>query len=230
MADKREQLLDIMQDAAKCETKEALRAEIAALKAENETLREDNKVLQTEACRAWGLLKETAERALAERAARHPDAYRVHAPEDDYYGTGGDKLQFHPLTPSQIEYGETATPLYALTTEPATPEGEQEAVAWPKIMYVCEYCQEHNPEMCGHDRTDLYVTPEGRWLCDGCREEEGLSHSKCVSPPKLYTRPAEQAVTEAIIDKAVIEAIQALRLEQPGRAYDILKAAMEAGR
>lgn len=41
--------------------------QIAALKAENETLREDNKVLQTEACRAWGLLKETAERAGGDR-------------------------------------------------------------------------------------------------------------------------------------------------------------------
>lgn len=66
---------------------------------------------------------------------------------------------------------------------------EQEPVAWPRIMYVCEYCQKHAPEMCGHDRTDLYVLPDGRWLCEGCTDAEGVSASDCVSPPLLYTSP-----------------------------------------
>lgn len=70
-------------------------------------------------------------------------------------------------------------------------ESQQEPVAYPKIMYCCEYCSEHNPEMCGYDRRDIYVTNDGRWLCDGCREEEGISSRECSSPPFLYTRPTE---------------------------------------
>lgn len=92
----------------------------------------------------------------------------------------------------------------ARDTLPAPDLAEQvkdEPVAWPKIMYVCEYCQEHNPEMCGHDRADLYVTPDGKWLCDGCLDEEGIAHVDCVSPPKLYTTPpaSAQAVPEGMV-------------------------------
>ncbi|CAD7023313.1 hypothetical protein REJC140_00164 [Pseudorhizobium endolithicum] len=63
-------------------------------------------------------------------------------------------------------------------------------VAYPKIMYVCERCYDDNPEMCGHDRTDIYVTKSGKWLCDGCIDDEGISAGDCVSPPVLYTHPS----------------------------------------
>lgn len=87
---------------------------------------------------------------------------------------------------------------YMLDGAPALSEPvKDEPVAWPKIMYVCEYCQEHNPEMCGHDRADLYVTPDGKWLCDGCLDEEGIAHADCVSPPKLYTTPPASAAQAA---------------------------------
>lgn len=71
------------------------------------------------------------------------------------------------------------------------PEAQQEPVAYPKIMYCCEHCSEHAPEWCGYNRLDIYVTNDGRWLCDGCRENEGISPRECSSPPVLYPRPAE---------------------------------------
>lgn len=72
---------------------------------------------------------------------------------------------------------------------------EQQAVAaeqvdYPRILYVCEHCQENAPEMCGRARDDLYVTPSGTWLCDECRDEEGVPISDCVPPPALYPAAA----------------------------------------
>src|SRR5690606_39120397 len=69
---------------------------------------------------------------------------------------------------------------------------EQQPVAYPKIMYCCEYCSERNPEICGYDRRDIYVTNDGRWLCDGCLDAEGISSRECSLPPLLYTHPAPQ--------------------------------------
>jgi hypothetical protein len=41
-----------------------------------------------------------------------------------------------------------------------------------KIMYVCEYCADENPEGCGHfDPNDLAVMPNGTWLCENCADE-----------------------------------------------------------
>ena len=38
-----------------------------------------------------------------------------------------------------------------------------------KIMYVCEVCQDHNPEYCGrNDTSDLRIAPDGRQVCDDC--------------------------------------------------------------
>ena len=78
-----------------------------------------------------------------------------------------------------------------------------EPVAWPKIMYVCEYCQENNPEMCGHDRGDLYVTPGGEWLCEGCLDEVGVARVDCVSPPLLYAAPLANPEAEARLQERV---------------------------
>lgn len=64
-----------------------------------------------------------------------------------------------------------------------------EQVDYPRILYVCEHCQENAPEMCGRSRDDLYVTPSGKWLCDECIDEEGVPVSDCVSPPALYPTP-----------------------------------------
>lgn len=42
-----------------------------------------------------------------------------------------------------------------------------------RIMYICTECEEHAPENCGHfDRTEVRVMPDGRWLCDGCYDDE----------------------------------------------------------
>lgn len=133
----------------------------------------------------------------------------------------------------------------ALTAaEQAEPAPAAEPVAYPKIMYCCEHCSEHNPEMCGHDRRDIYVTNDGRWLCDECREEEGISSCECSSPPFLYTRPTEQAVTEAMVEAAqrirdvAMRQTIAARVPECGEfggiaqdadwLVDALKAAMEA--
>ena len=41
-----------------------------------------------------------------------------------------------------------------------------------RIMYVCSWCADNEPEMCGRfDRNDLRVMPDGRWLCDGCFDD-----------------------------------------------------------
>ena len=41
-----------------------------------------------------------------------------------------------------------------------------------KIMYVCEHCADENPEGCGHyDVADIFVMPDGTWLCEQCAEE-----------------------------------------------------------
>mgnify|MGYP005991893223 FL=1 len=40
------------------------------------------------------------------------------------------------------------------------------------IMYVCGYCAEHYPEGCGHyERDELFVMPDGTWLCENCADE-----------------------------------------------------------
>lgn len=73
-----------------------------------------------------------------------------------------------------------------MTHNPVAEAVAAEPVGCPRILYVCEHCQENAPEMCGHSRDDLYVTPSGKWLCDECRDEEGVPISDCVSPPALY--------------------------------------------
>jgi hypothetical protein len=46
-------------------------------------------------------------------------------------------------------------------------------------MYVCSGCAGGNPEVCGrYDRRDLRVMPDGRWLCDGCYDDEWLQDEK----------------------------------------------------
>ena len=80
---------------------------------------------------------EAAERTLAEQAGgvkgewhradgdNELRAYIVHAPEDDYYGTGPDRLQFHPLAQHDMDNGYRQTSLFtrpseqAVTDEPA---------------------------------------------------------------------------------------------------------------
>lgn len=71
-------------------------------------------------------------------------------------------------------------------TSPVADAVAAEQVDYPRILYVCEHCQENAPEMCGRSRDDLYVTPSGQWLCDACIDEEGVPISDCVPPPALY--------------------------------------------
>lgn len=68
--------------------------------------------------------------------------------------------------------------------------GEQ--VDYPKILYVCENCFEHNEEACGNDRDRINVTPDGRWLCDDCRDGEGIDVGLCRDAPTLYSAPSPQ--------------------------------------
>lgn len=53
------------------------------------------------------------------RQDNEPRAYIVHAPEDDYYGTGPDRLQFHPLAQHDLDNGYRQTPLYERPAEQA---------------------------------------------------------------------------------------------------------------
>lgn len=77
-----------------------------------------------------------------------PVAYRVHAPEDEYYGVGPDRLQFHPLSQHDLDNGYRQTPLY---TRPA-----EQAVAW-----------QHMPG-CGEDRESKMVSVSEGAFCDPC--------------------------------------------------------------
>lgn len=64
-----------------------------------------------------------------------------------------------------------------------------------RIMYICTECAEHAPESCGHmDPKELRCVPDGRWLCDGCYDDERTSemlpfHS--LPPPPRYAPVAE---------------------------------------
>jgi hypothetical protein len=58
-----------------------------------------------------------------------PRAYIVHAPEDDHYGTGSDRLQFHPLAQHDLNNGYRQTPLYTRPTEQVVTEAGVEAAA-----------------------------------------------------------------------------------------------------
>lgn len=39
----------------------------------------------------------------------------------------------------------------------------------PIILYVCECCYDHSPDVAGHrDHKELRVMPNGQWLCEDC--------------------------------------------------------------
>ena len=65
----------------------------------------------------------------APEGRQEPRAYIVHAPEDDYYGTGPDRLQFHPLAQHDMDNGYRQTPLYGHPSEQAVTEAMVEKVA-----------------------------------------------------------------------------------------------------
>ena len=61
---------------------------------------------------------------------QQPVAYRVHAPADEHYGIGPDRLQFHPLAQYDLDTGYRQTPLYTRPSEQAVTEA----------MAVCPEC------------------------------------------------------------------------------------------
>ena len=63
---------------------------------------------------------------------QQPVAYRVHAPADEHYGIGPDRLQFHPLAQYDLDNGYRQTPLYTRRAEQAVTEAMVEAAlaAW----------------------------------------------------------------------------------------------------
>lgn len=60
---------------------------------------------------------------------QQPAAYRVHAPADEHYGIGPDRLQFHPLAQYDLDNGYRQTPLYTRPAEQAVTEAMVEAAA-----------------------------------------------------------------------------------------------------
>ena len=60
------------------------------------------------------------------------------------------------------------------------------------ILYVCEQCQDDNPEGCGHDRDELRIAPDGRWVCDNCwdeiRDEDQPDWVELSMPPEYVPR------------------------------------------
>ena len=68
-----------------------------------------------------------------------------------------------------------------------------------RIMYICEVCADNNPEGCGHlDRAEVRVLPDGRWLCDGCYDDEAPADaqpwSKLPAVPEYVPRNANAHV------------------------------------
>jgi hypothetical protein len=65
-----------------------------------------------------------------------------------------------------------------------------------KIMLCCESCVDINPERCGHFRaSDLSVTPDGRWLCDDCYDDDDELDRKKSKP---LTQDAIMAAAKAV--------------------------------
>ena len=96
----------------------------------------------------------------------------------------------------------------------ATPAPQAEErwhqIDYPKILYVCEICSESNSEACGNDRDHINVTPDGRWLCADCLDDEGIDVSVCRDAPKLF---AALAATEGSAD-----------VSEPGEHQEVLDA------
>jgi hypothetical protein len=74
-------------------------------------------------------------------------------------------------------------------------------VDWPKIMYVCEACYEHYPEGCGKKRAEIYVTEEGKWICDDCLQED--DYGPVTPAPLVYASspPPSPVDADAIIER-----------------------------
>jgi hypothetical protein len=69
-------------------------------------------------------------------------------------------------------------------------------IGFPNILYVCEVCFAGNQESCGNDRDRMNIVPDGRWLCDGCRDDEDIDVSACKGVPELFTSPPAAPSTE----------------------------------
>ena len=115
--------------------------------------------------------------------------------------------------------------LAALSARPAQ---EPVAIGWPKIMYVCERCYENAPEMCGKDRSDISVMPDGRWICNDCTHEEYDGETLLPDAPLLYAAP--QPVLSQPEVKAVALAADAYVAESGiEHSGGIIESAFEAG-
>lgn len=220
--------------------------ERTALKAENERLTkalavmEEKKIsLQDDALPKWINRAEAAERALAERAGG------VKVKQIDWLA---EWMHRHDLRLVNAAFDELLAHLSALTTEPAAPEDDkptlyetllmeagasregarrlQRGSAAPEGRHQCA------TEGCGNPATNEFIRGDtGSFYCGDC-------FGKVIEVCETRTRPAEQAVTEAMIE-AGAKAIVACRFEdesEPVTDYDLelsraaLKAAMEAGR
>lgn len=161
----------------------------------------------------------TTEPAAPEgRQDNEPRAYIVHAPEDDYYGTGPDRLQFHPLAQHDMDNGYRQIPLYG------RPALELSGNTGELIDKKAEAIRGDTTS----DDAPWATLSEDRkigWRGDA---ERALA---VVKEHLTARRPSEQAVTEAmrrIRDYA--DKPHADRYVIRNMAEYAIKAAMEAGR
>lgn len=165
----------------------------------------------------------------APEAQQEPVAYRIHAPEDDYYGTGPDMLQFHPLAQHDIDNGYRQTPLYG------RPALELSGNTGELIDKMAEAIRGDTV----YDDTPWATLSEDRkigWRGDA---ERALA---VVKEYLTARRPSEQAVTEAMeLARAVLAQSITAGHNVPGPTPEdiekafwaldaALKSAMEAGR
>lgn len=182
------------------ETGEYVRySDYAAIKAENERLTRELETaskLKRQYLYAANHWHERAERALAERAGgvkelaadliellRCIDQVQGRPATESVYGI------YNPNSPFGRIVEKVRASVDALTTEPAAPEGQQEVVAW----WVHDFHAARQPVNARgkFEAPTEYFYPAIRK--DHARETARIMGATC-SP--LYTRPAEQAVTE----------------------------------
>ncbi len=119
----------------------------------------------------------------------------------------GFKLLAH-IEALDAELKSTGSRLHEVATACANAEAELKRrdelagkpVGYQKIMYVCEECHDNAPEYCGHDRDEIYVAQDGRYLCDNCAEtDENIPDYRVLPhPPILYAAPAAPAVPDEL--------------------------------
>lgn len=80
----------------------------------------------------------------------------------------------------------------------------KEPVGNDKAWHICNNCDD---EVSGHRRVDLFVAPDGRWLCENCADGECYDRKLpdnwrkiLPHPPELFTAPPLPVVPDEVTE------------------------------